>query len=162
MHMLIADTCALINICNTSIADLLLSAPGAVCYQGLVEDECASHKEELESLVRSGKLLKFNGSLIRASAVGDLAVTHSLGLGESECLVIARDFGYDFISDDNKARRTATKILSGKVTGTIGLLCECIDKRILNESAAMSALEKAKAAGGHIPNYDFTIRSIVP
>ena len=50
-----------------------------------------------------------SGSTVFASEVGDVAATYNLGLGEAECIAIAKKNGFTVASDDGSARKAAVK-----------------------------------------------------
>jgi predicted nucleic acid-binding protein len=160
--MKIIDTCALINILNCDLWEIFgLHYSQDVCFQGLVEDECSSMHEKIGELVARGNLVKFDGSKIIAKEVGDMASSSSIGMGEAECIVIARKYNFDFISDDKRARRVAQKVLtSQRVTGSIGVLCSLLDGRKISIEQANFALTTIKRRGGHLPNFNFKTRLI--
>ncbi len=128
-----------------------------------MEDECTSVYDQINAMLEKGYLSKFDGSLVGVNKVSEIALNFSLGIGESECLAIAKDHGYDFICDDRKARRTARSLLSAnsKITGSIGILCELIDTGHVSALEATGALNQIREYGGHVPNFDFTVRKIV-
>ncbi|MGQ3078902.1 MAG: hypothetical protein ACT6RT_12715 [Allorhizobium sp.] len=114
-------------------------------------------------MVGKGYLSTFDGSLVGANKVSEIAISYSLGIGESECLAIAKDHGYDFICDDRKARKTARSLLpaSARVTGSIGILCELLDAGHVSALEAADALSQIRDCGGHVPQFDFVTRMIV-
>lgn len=162
--MYIIDSCALINLLNSGLSETFgQTFSKNICFQGLVEDECASVCDQVLDMVKKGYLLQFDGSLVGANKVSEIALNFSLGIGESECLAIARDYGYDFICDDLKARRTARSLLSkkSKITGSIGILCELVDTGHVSALEAAGALSQIRDYGGHVPKFDFTTRKIL-
>lgn len=162
--MYIIDSCALINLLNSGLADPFgRHFASNICFQGLVEDGCTSISSEIYEMVVKGYLSKFDGSLVGANKVSNIALSYSLGIGESECLAIAKDHGYDFICDDRKARKTARSFLpeSSRITGSIGILCELIDAGHVSAAQAADALCQIRDCGGHVPRFDFDSRKII-
>ena len=160
MHII--DACALINILNSRVWEVF----GAhfskdICFQGLVEDECSSVQDKLEHLVNRGALIRFDGSRVTAKEVAEMATSFAIGMGESECLAIAKKFNYSFISDDKRARNAAHQAIPGAmVTGSIGILCALVDNSRISHNAARQALAEIRARGGHIPNFNFETRQL--
>jgi predicted nucleic acid-binding protein len=52
-------------------------------------------------------------------------------LGEASCLAIAKERGWIFLTDDDKARRIA-KQLGVRLSGTIGVLVTAIEDKIIS------------------------------
>jgi predicted nucleic acid-binding protein len=61
----------------------------------------------------------------------------SLGFGEASSIAVARTKGYLLASDDKVARREAT-LLGVKLTGTIGILVNAVQKKIINTKMSLS------------------------
>ena len=160
--MYIIDACAIINLSNCALWEVFGEHfSSKLCFQGLVEDECLSMVEQLNDLVDRWGVLRFDGSKILAREVAAIATSYSIGLGESECLVIAIANGYGFISDDKKARSAArTAMPNSDVIGTIGVLCKLIDSGKIGPNDATEALNGIRLAGGHIPDFDFRRRIV--
>lgn len=158
--MQIIDACALINILNCSVWEVFgVHFSQDICFQGLVEDECSSVQDKLEHLVNRGSLIKFDGSRVTAKEVAEMATSFAIGMGESECLAIAKKFNYNFISDDKRARNAARQVIPGATTtGSIGMLCALVDSGRIDRRAAEEALVEIRARGGHVPNFNFESR----
>lgn len=73
-----------------------------------------------------------------------------LGRGERASIAIAFNRGSAIATDDALARRVAYD-LGISVTGTIGILQRCIERRILSARQAQQALEGMIAAGYYSP-----------
>lgn len=161
MAVFIIDACALINLANCGLASSVIDAIGGnVCCQGLVEDELHDRSRELQELFDLRKVSIIPGD-IPANDVSEIVQKNRIGLGEAECIAFCERFGWSFISDDYKARNVASKIIGlNRVVGTIGLLCACIDEGLFSASDACNLLDRARAAGGFLPNYDFSQRRI--
>jgi predicted nucleic acid-binding protein len=158
--MQIIDACALINILNCSVWEIFgIHFSKDICFQGLVEDECSSVQDKLEYLVNRGSLIKFDGSLVTAKEVAEMATSFAIGMGESECLAIAKKFNYSFISDDKRARNAARQAIpEALTTGSIGMLCTLVDSGRISRNAAEQALVEIRARGGHVPSFNFETR----
>lgn len=95
------------------------------------------------------------------SDVASMATEYAIGIGESECLAIAKKYEFNFISDDKRARHAAMKAIpTAAVTGSIGLLCSLLDANAINQNDADQALLDIRTCGGHVPNFDFKTRRI--
>lgn len=161
MTVAIIDACALINLINTGASDLIAELMWDIRCQGLVEDELADQTNALERLFEIGALSRLAGD-IPASEVASIVTAHRLGLGEAECIAFCHRNPWLFISDDQRARKVAAAAFgASRVTGTIGLLCDCVDHGILSNSSAADALGLARQAGGYLPEFDFGSRALV-
>src|SRR3954470_4226896 len=108
MDLTCTDTCCLINLIRGEVLDLAATTlEREICIQGLVEDELKADAEQVRLLVEAGKIRLVSGADLFASEVGIIASSYNLGLGEAECLALARKVGCSLASDDGKARRTA-------------------------------------------------------
>ncbi|KQW77340.1 hypothetical protein ASC89_19315 [Devosia sp. Root413D1] len=163
MQAAIIDACALINLIRSGGAAEILSAiPTEVWFQGLVEDEIVKDKVILEQLLEAGLIHRFDGSSLSATAVGDIAADHEIGVGEAECVTICVESGELLISDDRRARDVGVDLLGAEnVTGFIGLLCQCIDGGAISSVQAAKWLANAQGAGGFLPDFDFDTRQMV-
>lgn len=157
----IIDACALINLDNSGAAALLMeNLPLQICCQGLVEDELFDRSPTMQHLFNSRIIRAVRGD-IAAVEVSQLVVSHRIGLGEAECIAFCLREGWGLISDDHRARQVARKKFGqARVTGTIGILNECIDSGVITGAEADRLLTKARLAGGFLPNYDFDSRRI--
>ena len=163
MSAAIIDACALINLIRSGGAEKILSSITLeVWFEGLVDDEIVTDRPMLESLLDAGLIHRFDGSSLSATAVGEVASSHEIGVGEAECLTICIESGELLISDDRRARTVGQMLLGGEnVTGFIGLLCQCIDSGAISSMEAAIWLANAQNAGGFLPDYDFEKRQQV-
>ncbi|WAJ30097.1 hypothetical protein [Antarcticirhabdus aurantiaca] len=160
---IIIDSCALINIGNASVCDRIF-ASGAyrLHIQGLVRLESLSFEPQIAELLQRNLLQEFDGSLITASQVAAISQKYRIGVGEAECILIARQASFGILIDDKKARKAASKEgVTGEITGTLGLLCKCIDCGALTAAEAISCLKEMRDAGGFLPQFDFSSRKII-
>lgn len=163
MKVGIIDACGIVNLIRSGGAGTILNALSMeIWFEGLVEDEIIQDKIALDELVDAGLLHRFDGSGISATAVGEIAGEHDIGVGEAECITICVESGETLISDDKRARAVGQKLLGeDSVTGIIGLLCRCIDNGAINPSEASKLLENARTHGGFLPEFDFERRELV-
>jgi len=68
------------------------------------------------------------------------ALPEQLHRGEAACLCIARQRGWDFLSDERAARRQAEK-WNVPVSGTLGVLVTAIQQSRLSPDAANAVLQ---------------------
>lgn len=161
MTVAIIDACALINLINSGAAPALAQLHWDLRCQGLVEDELADQAAQLEKLFQLDIVTRIAGD-IPAGEVAQIVTTYRLGIGEAECIAFCLRNDWHFISDDQRARKIATVSFGAKrVTGTIGVLCDCVDHGIMSNASADAALQLARQAGGYLPVFDFERRGLV-
>jgi len=82
-----------------------------------------------------------------------LATSRNLGLGELECLAYAiRDSDALVCCDDFRARTIiAREIGEGRVTGSMGLLRQCVLAGVLSAAEAFDCYHRMRAAGAYLP-----------
>jgi predicted nucleic acid-binding protein len=73
-----------------------------------------------------------------------------IDLGEASCLAIAKERGWIFLTDDDKARRIA-KQLGVRLSGTIGVLVTAIEDKIISKSEAEKIHQDMMDNGYHSP-----------
>lgn len=162
MQNAIIDACALLNLLRCQSAQYLLgNIKLSMTVQGLVEDEILDQSDDVDELVRCRLLTRYSGAKILARDVGEIAGKYRIGLGEAECIAIAVREKFGFVSDDRRARIVGSNILGREnVTGTIGILCRCIDSGFIDIEQASALLALAQQSGGYLPNFDFERRCI--
>lgn len=84
-----------------------------------------------------------------------LSLSARLGAGERSCLAIACKRGAIFATDDLFARETA-KQYQISVIGTIGILVQCVRKKVLTHSQAQNTLDLMITNGYHSPIDDLS------
>jgi predicted nucleic acid-binding protein len=153
MVLTCADTCCLINLINGRVLMLAATALGReIAAQGLVIDELQSLAQQIQQLVRSGNLRLIAGDQIFASEVDAVISGYNLGLGEAECIAIARKLGCSVATDDGKARRAAiAEVGKERVTGSLGLLRDLVRRQALDAVSAFRSYEAMLKAGAFLP-----------
>jgi predicted nucleic acid-binding protein len=148
------DACALFNLTNGGVLDTVLQLPGeqfTIC--GSVRTEAKSIAPIVDELIEQGALTVVDDSAIDADEYLNLKETYGLGDGETECIAAALHNEHTVVFDDRAARTTAQGILGEiRVTGSIGLLRQCVGRGLLTREAAYAAYEIMKAQGGYLPN----------
>jgi predicted nucleic acid-binding protein len=74
----------------------------------------------------------------------------TLGLGEAECIAVAKERGELVLTDDRDARKVA-RSLDVAVSGTLGALMNLVRQGILTIAKADELLETMKQHGYHSP-----------
>lgn len=154
MIMTCVDACCLLNLIRGDfVSAVVVSATRSLCCQGLVIDEIVSDAPALARLIRSGALTEISGGQIFSSQLGAMAAAHNIGLGEAECIVIAKDLACSLASDDKRARTAAVAELGkARVTGSIGLIREAVAGGVVELDDAYLAYSKMINAGAYLPN----------
>ena len=98
----------------------------------------------VDGVGKPGAVEAKNAKWIKSVAVEDeLAVTalnSHLGLGESACIVLAKQMAADLVIMDDRLARIQAEALELKVTGTIGLLLLADERQMLNFRDALDDL----------------------
>lgn len=110
----------------------------------------------LDEFVTSGALERTEMTAEEMATFGGTRSRFRLGHGETEALVIASQRGWMLATDDAAAR----KILNSysppvRLTGTLGLLKELIEKGALNRKEATELLSLMQSRGGWLPTIQF-------
>lgn len=167
MSKTIVDACALINIVNSAIPETILADPARTFYvQGIVLYECRNQSFEIRRLIETGVIREIDGSSVSVGAVNVCARQYGIGIGEAECIILAKLNGLDILIDDQKGKRSASRELCGSATdarvfGTIKHICNCIDAKIISDGDAARILGSMIAAGGYLPQFDFKRRLVI-
>lgn len=147
------DSCCLINLINGDVAEAVGGASGRqLMIQGFVEDEVQGHHAIIDKLVEENYLILIDGSTVFASEVGLIADTYNIGLGEAECIAIAKKRKCYLASDDNKARKAGiAEVGNSNVIGSIGLLRELVAQGVITAREAWTSYRLMKDAGAFLP-----------
>jgi predicted nucleic acid-binding protein len=147
------DTCALLNLSNGQALELAASIPGIQLVVGTaVLAEAQSIAEELTQLIEAGQIEPLDENAIPAEGFSNLQERFDLGDGETECIAAAVHAGYNIVCDDRAARQAAVVLVGeARVTGSIGLLRQCVAHKLMSADAAYGAYERMKLLGGFLP-----------
>ena len=147
---ILLDTTVLSNLARVRLDHVLQQIWG---NQVCVASEVA---EEYQLGVKTGKLPSLaSKELIILNPTPEEAaleptMPRRLGRGERASIAIAFTRGAAIATDDAFARRVAYD-LGIAVTGTLGILQRCIERRILSADEAQEALDSMIAAGYYSP-----------
>jgi len=119
--------------------------PRAVYEEVVVKGESRPGSRELEKLVNRGKVKV----LVPRDRMLVEALHDPLGIGESEAIALAVEYGCTVVLDDRIARLKA-RSMRLKVKGTIGLLRLAYNKGIINKNKLIQALRELKEHGFRI------------
>lgn len=151
--MTVLDASTLINLRNAGILGRILDLPGRTFGVGpQVLLECRYPASELCS--ETGvPVVELSDDNISASAFFHLQEQYGLGMGETECLVLAQQIdGRMVCSDDRRARAMCVQVLGEhRVTGSIGLLREAVSCKLITAQEATHAVQKMRSMGGYLP-----------
>lgn len=152
--MYVFDACALVNLTNGRVLDTVLQLPSdsfIICSS--VRTEAKSIATIVDNLVAQGAIIIVDDSAIDAGEYLNLKETYGLGDGETECIAAVLHNDHIVVFDDRAARTAARSVLGqARVTGSIGLLRQCVDQNLLTRDEAYAAFEIMKAQGGYLPN----------
>ena len=71
---------------------------------------------------------------------GEICSRYGIHIGEAESILLARELDADLLLINERDGRRAAKNAGVKVNGTIGMIADCIERRILAVGAAGSIL----------------------
>jgi predicted nucleic acid-binding protein len=151
---LIFDASALINLINGGALDAVLAIPKHQFFIGpVVYSECVDGGTSGMLLaLKNDKLTRLDDSQISGGVFLNLLARHKLGDGETECLAFSIASGYGICSDDRKARQVAeASVGKEKIVGSLGLLREAVEFRLLTPASAYQKYLEMKAEGGFLP-----------
>lgn len=158
----VLDACCAINLHNAGLFGTLLTVPEATWAIGpRALEECRDECPDLSRSIVSGRVQMLDDQNISAALYLDLLARHGLGDGETECIAFATlDITARIATDDRRARRISVGLFSKtRVTGSLGLLRDCVMARLLSSSEAYSGYVAMVQRGGFLPviNDDFFI-----
>lgn len=163
--MIIADTCALINLHNCGMLELALAgAQGLVRVGPSVIGECdPALVGSLIACRRNGLLDLLDDSSISSVRFMDIQSNFAIGDGETECIAMAEFHNAQICCDDKKARRVATQLLGPqRVMGSLRLLQMAVSSDLCEPQAAFDGYLQMKVCGGFLPVVElayFAVRS---
>lgn len=149
----VIDSCALLNLSNGQILKKVLSLPDKEFVVGSqVRDEVPTMAAELDCHIHAGAVTPFDDDLISADHFLAKKDEWRLGGGETECLIVAQIVDGVLVCDDLAARTVASALIGpARVTGSIGLLRQCVALGLLSKKDAYCAYENMKERGGFLP-----------
>jgi predicted nucleic acid-binding protein len=152
---LLFDAGSLMNLDNGQVLELLVSTPEYLGHAGqMVLGECKQLQAKLARLEAIGRLQTLPDLPLSAAEFAARLRQHNLGLGETECLILAELEGFTVSCDDRRARNVLREVLGAeRVTGTIGLLIRGVWGGLLGNGAAFASYQAMRARGGFLPAY---------
>lgn len=127
--IVISDTTALTNLMKIGQAFLLKSLYGEIIIPIAVETE-------LKRIVQHHQFLKENEWILVEKPRNILAVNllrASLGEGESEAIILAKERNADFLIMDEMKGRAKAKEMGLKIIGLLGILIEAKQLQLIGE-----------------------------
>jgi predicted nucleic acid-binding protein len=148
----ILDASSVINLINGGVLAAILDLPNhkfAIGPQVMLE--CAGDQDFIR-MHMGNTLSEMSDEQIPASLFFALLEEHGLGLGETECLVLAIEHNGSVCTDDRKARKMCAAALGReRVLGTVRLLRESVAADILSADDAIVAYETMRSNGAFLP-----------
>lgn len=143
--IVIADTTPLITLMKLGCLDLLEKLFSRVVIPNAVYEELvANSKYPVE------KQMIIECPFLECLEVDDrqsikiLREVVGLDLGESEAIALAEEKGADLLIIDERKGRRVAKQMELKITGTIGILLQAFDCKILSKTEILSCVEELK------------------
>lgn len=159
--IIISDTTPIISLIKAGHLVLLKLLFGEVLIPTAVFDELTSNRafEKEAEQVRMCMFIKCI-NVENQSSVNIFRKVTGLDAGESEAIVLADERKADLLLMDEHKGRSVAKKLGLTLTGTIGILLQAYDEKLLSKSEVESCLEKMQDCGIRISNtlYDLVLR----
>ena len=149
--IVISDSTPLISLMKAGQLNVLkglygeILIPGAVYSELTVNDRFADEMETIRQC-----------AFIRVVSVKDRKTVNvlqratGLDLGGSEAIVCADDYQADVLLIDEKAGRRVARTMGLHIQGTIGVLLQAYDQRLLTAKEIDEAIEKLRNSKRHI------------
>jgi len=154
---IVLDACSIINLLNGEVLQKVVSIQGINFYVGeyLYDEEILDvpQKLKVQSLIVNN-FISIIESSVSVSQFKALKDTYELGDGETECIAICLNTGYNIATDDKKARESAHTELGDKVVGSLFLLRESVRTGMLSCDDAKTSFQLMKHKGGFLPKID--------
>jgi len=150
----IIDACSIMNLSNGMVLDIIMSLDNSDYYiSNSVIRESKSVENEVKVLLKNRILKSIDDNSISANQFLINKQKYNLGDGETECITYALENECVFICDDLAARNLSKKLIGvNRVTGSIGLLRECVSNNLLTREEAYASYIMMKQRGGYLPN----------
>src|ERR1700734_2890640 len=107
---LVVDASSVINLQRAGLLQnvLGLTAFGTTFHVGsIVRDECTDLQDLLDQLAQDGLLNIRTDEGTTPEAFANILDLYDLGLGETECITLAKSLDYAICTDDKAARKAA-------------------------------------------------------
>ena len=151
---IVLDACSIINLFNGGCFDKVLGLNHSF-YIGdmLLDQEIVPdfQKVILQALIDKNKIQILPSNLSLAEYL-QFKNKYNLGIGETECLALCKNNGYNICTDDKKAREcSGVELGQSKVVGSLFLLKESVKAAILNCVEAIDSYKLMRKKGGFLP-----------
>ena len=158
---IVTDACCLINLIEGGCIETIFRLPDVRFFVGPVAlEECARHRLIAEREIKAATLELIDGGDVPGLRFLDLLERYGLGQGETECIAICEHHGYTLGSDDQRARRIGSDLLSKeRVIGTLGLLQRAVSVDRVFAMEAVAWVKAMQKAGSFLPPVDMNFFS---
>lgn len=140
--IVIADTTPIITLLKLERLDLLEKLFGGVIIPVAVYEELTSNQSYLTEaqIISDCSFLKCREVFDRQS-IKILREVVGLNAGESEAIALADEQGANLLIIDERKGRRAEKQIGLKITGTISILIQAFDCKILSRQEILACIE---------------------
>lgn len=141
----VADTTPIITLIKLQCLDLLEKLFGIVIVPNAVFEELISNSNYLDE-----KQMIIDCPFLKCLEVSDrqsikiLREVVGLDAGESEAIALAEENHADLLIIDERKGRCVAKQMEVKITGTIGILLQAFDCKILSQEEIRACSEKLR------------------
>ena len=156
--IVIADTTPLITLMKLQRLDLLEKLFGNVIIPNAVYEELISNSmylAEAQMIAHCSFLKRFEVS--DRQSIKILREVVGLDAGESEAIALAEEKNADLLIIDERKGRRVAKQMELKIIGTIGILLQAFDCKILSKTEILSCIEELKYSNIRISNSLFEL-----
>ena len=156
--IVIADTTPIITLMKLQRLDLLEKLFDTVLVPNAVYDELISNSNYLTEAQ-----MVFECPFLKRLEVSDhqsikiLCEVIGLDAGESEAIALAEEKHADLLIIDERKGRRVAKQMELKITGTIGILLQAFDCKILSQEEILACSEKLRNSRIRISNSLFEL-----
>ena len=143
--IVVADTTPIITLMKLQRLDLLEKLFGTVLVPNAVYEELISNSNYLieAQMVVECPFLK-HCSVSDRQSIKILREIVGLDAGESEAIALAEEKCADLLIIDERKGRRVAKQMELKITGTIGILLQAFDCKILSQEEILSCAESLR------------------
>ena len=143
--IVIADTTPLITLMKLKRLDLLEKLFGSVTIPSAVYEELISNtKYPVEKQMIDRALFLERLEVSDRQSIKILREVVGLDAGESEAIALAEEKSADLLIIDERKGRRVAKQMELKIIGTIGILIQAFDCKILSKMEILSCIEELK------------------
>lgn len=143
--IVVADTTPIITLMKLNRLDLLEKLFGTVIVPNAVYEELISnskHLEEVQVVVECPFLKRLE--VFDRQSIKILREVVGLDAGESEAIALAEEKGAELLIIDERKGRRVAKQMELNIAGTIGILLQAFDCKILTREEILSYSEKLR------------------